>query len=169
MKRRRKLAEAEAAVIAAARALYPLMVSPLTGPTHERIAIRERFKDAVEALDALDVPDPAADHGRWVEGAPETSQHAALIAPRGIRREIIMQIASTPDVQRGLTDEELERRLKARHTTVSAARNHLMNVGWLADGGWRRNGTSRRPTVVWEITPAGWRAIKEGVFDGAST
>jgi hypothetical protein len=94
-----------------------------------------RYKDlreAVAALDAVPLPNPEAGHGRWVEGSPETSRNAALVRPKGTRWAIVLQLSLASREQRGLTDEELERRLKAKHTTVSAARNHLVGVGWVA-------------------------------------
>lgn len=117
---------------------------------------------ALVALDTAELPDPDAGHGRWVEGSPETSRHAALTIPQGSRREIVMQVAAASRAQVGLTDEELERRLKKKHTTVSAARNHLVGVGWLQDSGKRRKGSSQRPAVVWELTEAGHRTLTGG-------
>lgn len=121
------------------------------------------LRGALAMLDNVQLPDPDAGHGRWVEGSPETSMHAALTLPKGRRHAIVMQIASCRDVQVGLTDEELERRLRAKHTTVSAARNHLVGVGWLQDSGRRRKGSSGRPTVVWELTEAARRHLRGGV------
>lgn len=169
MKGRRKLAEAEAAVVRCARDF--VYAVGYTGTEAKRELVADAMRDlaaAVFNLDDIDLPDPDAGHGRWVEGAPETSRTAALTVPKGIRREIVMQVASTPKVAVGLTDQELEHRLRAAHTTVSAARNHLVGVGWLADSGCRRLNKSRRPAVVWEITPAGWSALQGGVAHGST-
>ena len=170
MKGRRKLAVAEAAVVRTARDLVYAVGSPDCDAKAASVTEAMRaLASAVFELDDIDLPDPDAGHGRWVEGAPETSRAAALTVPKGVRREIVMQVASAPKVAVGLTDQELERRLRAPHTTVSAARNHLVGVGWLADSGSRRLNTSRRPAVVWEITPAGWSALQREVAHGAAS
>lgn len=144
----RKLAAAQAAVIRQARELRAGQ-----GTLAE-------LSSALDALDALQLPDPDAGHGRWVEGSADTSRHAALTLPRGCRRDIVMQVACAPAALHGLTDDELERRLKRPHQTVSAARNHLVSIGWLQDSGKTRIGRNRRPKVVWTLTPAGVAAVR---------
>ena len=153
---RKKLAAAQAAVIEAA-------VEVIDGWDRGLIASWDRrYKDlraAVAALDAVPLPSPEAGHGRWVEGSPETSRHAALTVPKGTRMQIVLQLHAAHPEQQGHTDEELERRLKAKHTTVSAARNHLVGVGWVEDSGFTRAGSSGRPAVVWRLTRAGRDAL----------
>lgn len=152
---RRKLAAAQAAVIEAARELIAAW------DTGDRGSAYRTLTESVANLDAVPLPNPEAGHGRWVEGSPETSRHAALVRPKGTRWAIVLQLALASREQRGLTDEELERRLKAKHTTVSAARNHLVGVGWVQDSGYRRTGSAGRPAVVWDLTPAGHTRMRE--------
>lgn len=156
---RRKLAAAQAAVIKAARQVVAGW--DLGGRSHDDVPCHVALIDAIAALDAIPLPSPEAGHGRWVEGSPETSRHAALVRPKGTRWAIVLQLSLASREQRGLTDEELERRLKAKHTTVSAARNHLVGVGWVQDSGYRRNGSAGRPAVVWELTPAATARVRE--------
>lgn len=103
--------------------------------------------------------------GRWVEGSPETSAAAALSLPNSgsVRKAIIMELAmchmaSFLDTQ-GLTDEEIERRLRRSHQTCSSARNWLLNAGWIIDSGYRRRTSNRRDAVVWQLSPAGVRHV----------
>ncbi len=156
---RKQLAAAEAAVIRAAR---DVVAAGGTWGRHGPWSRRYKdLREAVAALDAVPLPNPEAGHGRWVEGSPETSRNAALVRPKGTRWAIVLQLSLASREQRGLTDEELERRLKAKHTTVSAARNHLVGVGWVQDSGYRRNGSAGRPAVVWELTPAATARVRE--------
>lgn len=153
---RKQLAAAEAAVIRAAR---DVVAGWDLGATWSWSRRYKDLREAVAALDAVPLPNPEAGHGRWVEGSPETSRNAALVRPKGTRWAIVLQLSLASREQRGLTDEELERRLKAKHTTVSAARNHLVGVGWVQDSGYRRNGSAGRPAVVWRLTRAGRDAL----------
>lgn len=152
---RKKKIELEQAVIRAARAWCDV----LRDPRAEMYTQSQDLEDAVQALDAhqpvkrLDAP------GRWVEGSPETSAAAAQLARPALtstRHAIICQIAvhGAHPAGRGLTDQELEHRLKRSHTTVSSARNFLVEGGWLQDSGYVRKNTSGRDAVVWELTPA---------------
>lgn len=153
---RKQLAAAEAAVIRAAR---DVVAEWDLGATWSWSRRYKDLREAVAALDAVPLPNPEAGHGRWVEGSPETSRNAALVRPKGTRWAIVLQLSLASREQRGLTDEELERRLKAKHTTVSAARNHLVGVGWVEDSGFTRAGSSGRPAVVWRLTRAGRDAL----------
>lgn len=149
----RKQVAAQAAVIAAARTFVAKRST--WHPDGDEFAA---LVEALQSLDAIELPDPAAGHGRWVEGSPETSRQAALVAPKGCRYDVLMQIAAS-DV--GLTDEQLEHRLKRKHQTVSAARAHLVGVGWLEDSGLRNVVDPRRPKVIWRLTPAGKTKLRE--------
>lgn len=156
---RSKVAAAQAAVIAAARAFVAKRSSWY--PDGDEFAA---LVDTLRDLDTAPLPDPGAGHGRWVEGAPETSRQAALVAPKGCRYDVLMQVAAaTP----GLTDEQLEHRLKRKHQTVSAARAHLVGVGWLEDSGLRNIVDPKRPKVIWRLTAAGARKLQEAT-DGAA-
>lgn len=148
---RKQVAAAQAAVIAAAR---DVKAGYLRGYSQ----VVDALFDALDKLDAIELPDPAAGHGRWVEGSPETSRQAALVAPKGCRYDVLMQIAASPT---GLTDEQLEHRLKRKHQTVSAARAHLVGVGWLEDSGLRNIVDPKRPKVIWQLTPAGKTKLRE--------
>lgn len=120
------------------------------------------LREAVDALDAYS--DPIHDTpGEYVEGSPETSRDAAvMLTPRSgslrakVLDEVRIALFLTPDAK-GLTDEELERRLKGRHQTVSSARNWLVDAGWLIDSGIRRANRSGRWAVVWALSPAARR------------
>lgn len=56
----------------------------------------------------------------------------------------------------GLTDEELERILGMKHQSVSAARNVLMNKGWIINSGRTRPNLNGNSAIVWV------RATQEG-------
>jgi len=163
---RKKQIELEQAVIRAARAYVSGSWSASSSATlSEAVAASRALSEAVAELDAhkparrLDAP------GRWVEGAPETSERAAQLARPALattRRQIIEQIAAYGQGEmRGFTDQELERRLKKSHTTVSSARNFLVEGGWLCDSGYVRKNMSGRDAVVWELTPAARVAVTE--------
>lgn len=108
--------------------------------------------------------------GAFVPGV-DTSENAALsYMPRAgsFRRRIIDEIRSVgfwstnnwgEKRAAGLTDDELERRLRAKHTTVSSARNYLVEAGWLTDSGARRDTAGRRPAIVWQLTDAAKKII----------
>jgi len=101
--------------------------------------------------------------------SPDTSRAAAdMIAPKAssIRREILEEIILVYMLDRdlGLTCDQVERRLRRPHTTVSSAINWLRDNGWLIDSEWRRETPSGRAAIVWnptrralEQSRLGWR------------
>lgn len=101
--------------------------------------------------------------------APETAHAAAeLILPEqwSIRWDLLMQYRSRVVIffgdsggLDGLSDSEMEHALKKPHTTVSSARNWLMHAGFVHDSGIKRRTPSKRPAIVWTLTPAGLRAL----------
>lgn len=125
---------------------------------NDRLDSASDLHSALAALERNEISPNLEGPGSYVEGSPDTSVAAArLIAPKAgsVRRQILDQLAVVPEVQRGLTDEELEHRLRARHTTVSSARNWLAERGWIADSGYVRATSSKRDAVVWSLTPGG--------------
>jgi len=66
----------------------------------------------------------------------------------------------------GLTDEEIEDKLVAKHQTVSACRNNLMKKKWVEDSGERRPTSSGRDAIVWVLTPEGEDYILNWVLGG---
>ena len=90
-----------------------------------------------------------------------------MIRPRvgTIRRRVLLEVlyeATRPDGKPGLSDENLERRLRRPHTTVSSARNWLREQGWITDSGHRALTTSGRPAVLWRPTEAAFAAARRG-------
>jgi len=150
---RRKRVELEQAVISAARNMTR------GGWASERQwEFRFALMTACEKLDSYELDANIDADGKWVRGAPETSEQAArAIKPRvgSVRRSIIDQIRIAAFCDRsGLTDDELERKLRRPHTTISSARNALCQGGWLYDAGYRRKTVAGRDAVVWVLTPA---------------
>lgn len=97
---------------------------------------------------AIDRPDPAVR-----DDATDTSRLAARkIAPKhGSKRRVIYdQIALR---SYGMTDGELEALTHWPHQTVSAARNSLVEGGWLYDSGERRSINGSRLGIVWMARP----------------
>lgn len=113
--------------------------------------------DAVEALDAYLNPDLDGP-GAVGRNSPETSTAAAAwVAPRlgSLRRLVLDEVRSVQFFQsKGLTDDELETRLKKSHQSLSSAVNSLVAKGWLRDSGFRRLTRSGREAIVWELTDA---------------
>jgi hypothetical protein len=101
------------------------------------------------------------DPGAFVPGSPTSEAAARSLAPGTIRRRVLDEIRSAHGAMvdgafvRGLTDDELERRLVRSHQTVSSARNWLVHAGWLCDSGFTRKTRSNRDAVVWTLTNRG--------------
>jgi hypothetical protein len=116
-----------------------------------------KIYDAVEALDQHELDEITDSEGASVLGAPETSRRAAIaIMPRSgtIRRAVLNDIAGRHD---GLaTDEMIERSLRGKHQTISSARNHLVNAGWLEDS---RQRVKDNKAVLWQLTEAAKRQL----------
>lgn len=156
---RRKLAALERAVIGSARAVQRAhndRTSMLA------LAIASTCV-AIEALDAY-LDQDLSGAGSYVEGSPETSRNSALAMLADgptVRRKILDQIRAAdrgPDEVRGLTDFQLEGRLKMLHQTESAARHALVEKGWIIDSGYRRtNPVSELPCAVYWLSPAARR------------
>lgn len=102
--------------------------------------------------------------GQWVNGAPGTSRSAAmLVVPMSgsIRRQIVEEVYSVHRLASvGLTDNELERRLRGKHQTVSSARNWLVEAGWLRPSGFTRQSESKRDQIVWTLTTSAFEAVR---------
>jgi len=155
---RRKRVELEQAVIAAARKWHQAGWPPVS------LVPETNLCDAIVDLNEYEASEIVDSAGRWVEGSPETSQHAAITAAPmlgSVRRSIIdeIRIAEFHHLY-GRSDDELETILKRKHTTVSSARNWLCNTGWLYDAGWRRDTAAGNPAVVWVLTPAAHEALR---------
>lgn len=148
---RRKQVEAEQAVILAARELVRRLGNPIYDD--EKVLFR-----AVRTLDTLAPSNGFNGPGSFVQGSPGTSRAAAISATpilRSARRQIVNEIASVSSLwPTGLSDEDLCRRLRRHHKTVSSARNWLCEKGWLTDSGARKKSASGRATILWCLTPA---------------
>lgn len=119
---------------------------------------------AIRDLDdyLADISDKA---GAFNPGSP-TSEAAALssrLIAGSARHRIVSEIRSVGfnSALIGLTDDELERRLNKPHTTISSARNWLVQAGWLTDSGVTRLTRGRREAAVWKLTEAAERAVRE--------
>lgn len=119
---------------------------------------------SVSRLDSYlaDISDKA---GAFNPGSP-TSEAAALssrLIAGSARHRIVSEIRSIGfnSALGGLTDDELERRLNKPHTTISSARNWLVQAGWLMDSGLTRLTRGRREAAVWKLTEAAERAVRE--------
>lgn len=156
---RRKVDSLRDAVIAAARDWQACTgLNPLSPE-----AVREMF-NALSALDnavrALnEYLDPIVDTpGEYVEGSPETSRDSAVaFTPLSgkVRRGIVNEVYSVHRYESiGLTCSELMARLRESHQTISGAISFLGDAGWTRDSGLRRLAPSKRPQIVWELTPA---------------
>lgn len=78
---------------------------------------------------------------------------ADLPDPGSVRRKIIQIVtAHWGHYHVGVTDEELCRRLRAKHQTVSAARRHVELRGWLKDSGERDRSVPAYPKIRWAPT-----------------
>lgn len=107
--------------------------------------------DQAAVLPALDAPH-MPDMNRT-----ETTQamrRAALPRSGSLRHRMVMSLLNFPT-----TDDDLEVTLGRPHTSVSAARNGLMQQGWLQpyriDGEVVKRPTrAGNPAIVWTITPA---------------
>ena len=80
-----------------------------------------------------------------------TSQEAAdSLGPatlNAMQRRVLELLAATPD---GLTDEEMQRRLRMNPSTQRPRRIELMRRGLVAESGTRRT-SSGRMAVVWRV------------------
>lgn len=165
---RKKRAELEQAVIAAARNLNGVRLEyGRTGEpeTYDQfIAALAALGDAIVALDNYEAAELTGEGAPWARGS-ETSRTAASLAvpvQASAREQIIAFLAAVPPMAHpGYTDEQLERRLNRPHQTVSSARNWLVNNGWVRDSGERRPTRNGRMAVVWQLTPAGLAKLKE--------
>jgi len=109
-------------------------------------------------IEAITDDPGAANHESWT--SINAAQLSAITAG-SLRRRIVDQIylVSTSPL-RGLTDDELERRLNKPHTSVSSARNWLVQRGWLIDSGDVRQTRSLRPATVWIMTDQAKQRIR---------
>lgn len=124
------------------------------------------------SLDEYDglVPDDIRTRAHVANADSQTTAHLAaeLIVPdqESIRYDLLMQyrvrvvaFGQNDDLASGLTDSEMEFVLRKPHETVSSARNWLMHAGFIHDSGVKRRNPSKRPAIVWTLTPAGLRAL----------
>jgi hypothetical protein len=167
---RRKRVELEQAVIACAREWRTLNAKTVTMGLVEALEYAEAFYARMEvAVDALNEYEAAELTGAGVPyaaGSDTSHLSATLCIPvqGSARHAIVGLLSNVSELARpGYTDEQLERRLHRPHQTVSSARNWLTNAGWVIDSGVRRkNASSTRQAVVWQLSPAGWAKLREG-------
>ena len=130
--------------------------------SHQSTSTMDELRAAVGRLDEHlgDITDAV---GGFNIGSP-TSENAAQLSrviAYSTRHRIITEIRALNRLTTlvGLTDDELERRLKKPHTTVSSARNWLVNAGWLIDSGFTRTTRGGREAAVWRLTDAAKEAV----------
>jgi transcription initiation factor IIE alpha subunit len=83
-----------------------------------------------------------------VNGLATSAQAADSLTPatlNNMQRRVLELLAATPE---GLTDEEMQRRLRMNPSTQRPRRIELMGKGLVAEAGTRRT-TSGRMAVVW--------------------
>jgi hypothetical protein len=122
---------------------------------------------AVGALEALGLATP--DKAPVNSDAPQTAHDAATymrdkagIVARDVYDCIVLAIVQRGDI--GMTSDEVERRLKRPHQSVSARINQLRDLGYLVDTGERRRtGVEHkgRPAIVWAPSALAWEAEHE--------
>ena len=124
--------------------------------------------DLARAVSALDEYLDEHLDSRGAHNNQQTSIDAAMNPPMlgSVRRRIIDEIRACHTlgsfaVEEGLTDDQLERRLHRSHTTVSSARNWLVNAGWLTDSRFRRNTPTGREAIVWTLTSTAKQKIAD--------
>lgn len=121
-------------------------------PTAEAWYLRQKAEMGAHSVQQGSKPSQPIDRNVTVVGAnhPDTSQRAAQKAlPNSgtVRRRVYDFVASR---EFGATDDEIEIALDKTHQSVSAARNTLMNDGWLVDSGEERMTRSNSPAKVWK-------------------
>jgi hypothetical protein len=119
-------------------------------------ATAEQWGALLHAVNVLrDLPALGIDQPRPAvrDDATDTSRSAARrIAPKhGSMRRTIYQLVNQRTL--GSTDRELEELTGWPHQTVSAARNSLVENGWLYDSGQRRRFLGSRESIVWKARP----------------
>jgi transcription initiation factor IIE alpha subunit len=93
---------------------------------------------------------PLFDMAPSVNGSVTSAQAADSLTPvalNAMQRRVLELLAATPD---GLTDEEMQRRLRMNPSTQRPRRIELMRRGLVQSCGTRRT-TSGRMAVVWRI------------------
>ena len=88
-----------------------------------------------------------------VNGSITSAQAADSLRPavlNAMQRRVLELLATTPE---GLTDEEMQLRLRMNPSTQRPRRIELMRMGLVAECGTRRT-ASGRMAVVWQITAA---------------
>ena len=91
---------------------------------------------------------PLFDLAPSVNGSVTSAQAADSLTPatlNNMQRRVLELLAATPE---GLTDEEMQRRLRMNPSTQRPRRIELMRRGLVAEAGTRRT-ASGRMAVVW--------------------
>lgn len=132
---------------------------------------RQNVTDLIDAVLALEEIEPEAigpDVGAYRHDATSTSRGAAFKArllQGSVRHRVVVELYNVAiaagETMVGLTDDDLERRLRVPHTTLSSARNHLVNTGWIEDSGLERYTRGQRPAIVWRLTALGHTTIAD--------
>lgn len=85
--------------------------------------------------------------GSWHPATAVLAGERAALRAGSLRKVMYDALRRTTE---GMTDDEMEALLVKSHQTVSAARNTLMNDGWVRDSGRRRLTKWGNPAIVWE-------------------
>lgn len=125
------------------------------------------LKAAVKALDKFEAAELTGAGAKYTAGSDTSQAAAGLAVPvqYSARQQIIKLLAHLGEL--GLTDDQMETRLRRSHQTVSSARNWLVEAGWVRDSGQRRKTRSGRMAVVWMLTDTGVRQTTQPNWKGA--
>lgn len=102
------------------------------------------------------LPAPDVPHVQVARSAPRTSIDAARLAlPKSgtARFKVLAAIANAPD---GMTDHQIVARTLRPINVVNPRRGELVDLGWIVDGGERRDWNGH-VGIVWVLTSDGKR------------
>lgn len=124
--------------------------------TDDEASAVERFAFHLLQLQADALPAADAPHMPGMNRTETTQAMREAALPRSgtLRHRMVMSLLNFPT-----TDDDLEVTLGRPHTSVSAARNGLVQQGWLQpyriDGEVVKRPTrAGNPAIVWTVTPA---------------
>lgn len=111
-----------------------------------RVLVDVMYKNTLKRIKSRHRPD---ENLVRLSARPTDTQRKAAERKRprsGTQQALILDLIT---VYGGLTDEQIEELTGHSHQSASAARNALMNKGWVLDSGQRRKNRNGNEAIIW--------------------
>ena len=130
------------------------------GELREQIARLDWKVSALEAENLRLLDDPGANRvGKFPRQSQESRLAALRVMPQtGTKRAAVLDLLSRL-YPRGLSDEQIQRRIGGDIRSINARRKELEEGGWVIKADWKWHAPSGNDVCVWILSPTAAEAL----------